>query len=77
KFLEQALFAELARRHPFGRPRFVHVRFRETPRNRPAAAVLEALRFARHPAGDGVILDLEANDLTCNFIRVVVPSYAS
>jgi HAD superfamily phosphatase (TIGR01681 family) len=69
KFIEQALFDFLVRRHPGSEPRIFEVLFRQTDRNDAAARVLDKLGFKA--AGENRrVLDLTMSALGCDFITM-------
>ena len=73
KFIEQAFFADLIRKHRRANVNRMWVGYRETDRNKPAKAVLEALGFTSDTSGEGMNLDLSSRSLDCDFITVQHP----
>ena len=73
KFIEQAFFADLIRKHRRANVNRMWVGYRETDRNKPAKAVLEALGFTSDTTGEGMSLDLSSRSLHCDFITVQHP----
>jgi len=68
RFVEQAFFAALIEDHPSVRR--ITVNFTATGRNTPAQQVLLAMGFEENPEQKGMRMDLQAHDLTCDFIQV-------
>jgi FkbH-like protein len=69
KLIEQAFFNYLRHTHP-GTASRLWVNYTPSARNTPARQVLEALHFTNPTSGPGLILDLTAHDLACDFITV-------
>ena len=69
KFIEQALFAELARRFGALQPQRLWVNYTPTERNTPALQVLDTIGFVDLGEGKGRELDLTRVRLECDFIR--------
>jgi FkbH-like protein len=75
KFIEQAFFDHLTRRPGAanGEPaRRLWVNFHPTQRNAPARQTLERLGFRPDGDGEGLLLDVTARPLICDFIETVI-----